>query len=689
MNLSAPFIRRPVMTTFVMLAILIAGYMAFRSLPVSDLPTIDKPHMGVKAFYTGATPDTMVDLVTIPLEKELMNIHGLKEISSNTTRGQTTIDLTFDFGKNLDEAAREIQESLNRVQGYLPHDMEHKPYYYKNEAHSEHIMYLVLTSAASSIAELRDYSDVYIQQRLARIEGVSSVDTFGSPYAVRIKLNPELMAARKIALNQVLYAIKQYNTEMPLGVIKTGTRMLTLEMHGKLQNAKDFGNLIVADGPVRLQDIAEVTDGAESEMEFHFVTRDDNTLALILGVKKMSGANTVSISNAVRQILPQIQKDLPPSMHFELWFDKAVWIHESIMDVEWSLIFAFALVVIVIFFSLGRLSEAMIPSVALPMSLIGTFVAMHFLHFSLDLLSLLALTLSVGFVVDDAIVVLENIVRHSEKGEKPMEASLLGSKEICFTVLSMTLSLVAVFIPLLFMGGMNGLLFREFSITLAVAILVSGFISLTLTPMLCSRFLSKHQQETRLQQNVNRVNRRMVGWYDVSLRWCINHPKTLLLLAAACFALTVPLFQRLPVNLFPEEDRGFVWGAVNLPKGISNSNFTVYQHKIEKILQDNPNVESFVDLRWDNSAVFLLRLLPPAMRPKQSQIIQEIQSGINAIPGTQTFLMALQLINMEVDMGSGGNYQFVVRGMEFKEVEEAAEALKKRMQEDPLFLLSI
>lgn len=680
MNLSAPFIRRPVMTTFIMLAIIIAGVMSFKKLPVSDLPNVEHPKIGVSASYVGATSETMVKMVTIPLEKELINVSGVKEITSTTSRGITSIELNFDLDKNLDEAAREVQTALNRAEGSLPSDMDERPSYHKQESNSEHIMYLNLMSSSASIAEMREYSDVYIEPRLARIEGVAKVDTFGAPFAVKIELDPNLMAARQIGLEQVISAIRQKNSDLPLGTIKTGTRVLAIELPGGLQNAKEFANLVVAPGPVLLKDIGKVKDGADSDNEFHFLTKDTSNLTLILGIKKIGGANTVAISKAVNAVLPEIQKDLPSSMRLVLWFDKAIWINESIVDVEWSLIFAFALVVLVIFFSLGRISDALIPSLALPMSLIGTFIAMQWLNFSLDILSLLALTLCVGFVVDDAIVVLENIVRHNEKGESPMQASLLGSKEIGFTVLSMTLSLVAVFIPILFMGGINGRLFHEFSVTLSIAILVSGFISLTLTPMLCSRMLGAHKAENSLQKMTNRANAAMVGWYGNSLRWCIKHPKTILTIAAVCFAVTVPLFRSLPIELFPQEDRGFIISIVNFPKGISDAKTLEYQRKIEDVIQSNPAMDSLVDLNWEGKQLFLTRLLHKDKRLPQNVVIQQLQAGIDAIPGTQGFSIGWQLFNIDLDITSGGKYKYLVRGTDFKEVEESAEALMKKMQ---------
>ncbi len=685
MNFSAPFIQRPVMTTLVMLAILLAGCFAFRKLPVSDLPNIDKPRISVSAHYSGATPDTMVNLITSHLEKELMSIKGVKEVSSTTTQEFTEIFLHFDFDKDLDVAMRDVQHALNNTEGKLPRDMEERPAYRKMEGGRDPIMFLLMTSSSVPVADLREYSDTYIIPRISRIEGVSSVDQHGARYAITIRLNPELMSARQIGLDQVVNAIRQQNSELPLGSIKTGTKSLSIELGGRLQNPKDFANLLIAPGPVYLKDIGTVTEGQSDKHEFRFVTKESTKAAYILGVKKITDANTVEISKGVHALVSEINKDLPSSMHLEVWFDKANWIHESIFDVEWSLFFAFALVVLVIFLSLGRLSEALIPSVALPMSLIGTFIAMYLFNFNIDILSLLALTLAVGFVVDDAIVVLENIVRHNEKGLPPLEASLRGSKEICFTIISMTLSLVAVFVPLLFMGGINGLLFHEFSVTLACAILISGFVSLTLTPMLCRRFLVSHQKETSLQKWVSAANGKMVRGYNLTLRWCIDHPKTILGVALLCLIAIYPLFHSLPIKLFPEEDRGFILSSINLPKGISDKTLNEYQQKIEKHVQSNPAVDSFLDIKWSDMQIVVTRLLPRSQRPPQNQVIQELNEGFDAIPGTRTFSFGWQLINLDIDWSTGGAYQFILQGPDINEVEIAAETLKNKMQESGEF----
>lgn len=673
------------MTTFVMLALAVAGFLAFTFLPVSDIPNVDNPRITVTASYHGASPETMALLVTIPLEKELNKVRGLKELNSISSRGDTTIFLDFELEKNIDEALRDVQAALQVADGYLPSDLDQKPNYQKAENSNEPIIYMLLTSSSAGVPEIRQYVDHFIVPQLNRLEGVAKVEELGSPYMIKIQLNPDLMALRKITLEQVVEAIRTQNAALPTGIIKTGTKMLSIEVPQRLNTVEDISNIQIAEGPVHIKDVGRVIEGTETEDEFHFVTPTTSASALVLSLQKLSGANTVHISKSVKALLPELQQQLPPNIQMQVWFDKALWIEESLLDVEGSLLFAFALVGLVIFLSLGRFAEALIPSVALPMSLLGTFIAMYFLHFSLDLISLLALTLCVGFVVDDAIVVLENIVRRKENGESRLEASLQGSKQICFTILSMTLSLVAVFIPLLFLGDMHGKLFREFSVTLAVAILVSGFISLTLTPLLCSRFLPAQQGHTPLQQRITAYNQWCLKWYGASLKWCIDHTKVILSIFLVLFAITFPLFKSLPVTLFPPEDRGFLWCLVNLPLGISNETSATYQRKIEKLIQANPHVESFVDAFWNDSQFYGMRLKPISERPPVGVIMAEVQKQIEAIPGTQAALFPLQLVNINLDVSTGGAYKYLVRGADGEQVHKSAIALTRALQKLPQF----
>jgi HAE1 family hydrophobic/amphiphilic exporter-1 len=414
---------------------------------------------------------------------------------------------------------------------------------------------------------------------------------------------------------------------------------------------------------------------------FHLVNKEQDRLAVILGIKKQSGANAVKISEELKRVIPELKSELPPAMQLELWFDKASWIKEAIEDVEWSLVLSFALVVAVIYASFRGVRETMIAATSLPLSIIGTFILMHALGFNIDILSLLALTLAMGFVIDDAIVVLENIVRHREKGLSPMQAALVGSKEISFTILSMTLSLVAVFIPLLFMKDITGMLFREFSMTLALSILISGVISLTLIPMLCSKFGSKYK-ETPVAKSA-----RMRNAYRKTLNWCLTYRKTTLSGAFACVVLTVCLFRFLPINLFPEEDRGFIWSFVQIPSGMATKDTERYSQKLSAIIQRHSAVDTFVTLNFKDYLIYLISLNEADKRAAQKDVLVELQTQLNAIPGTQAFMQGMQLIS---NQGGGGftrnKYQFALKGTSIDEVRDAAEKLKRKLAANPVFL---
>lgn len=680
MNFSLIFIKRPVMTTIMMAMIIILGLWAFRKLPVTDLPNVDYPIIGVHAAYAGASPEVMARTVTTPLEKELINITGVKHISSQSSRGFCNLTLLFEFGHDLDEAAQDVQAALKRAEYALPRNLTHPPVYYKANAHQESIIYLVLTSPSSSLPELYTYAHTRIEQRIARIEGVGKVEVHGSPYAMHIQINPELMAARGLTFEEVHLALDQATATLPLGTLETPGRKFTLDLPSQTVSAADFSNLPIS-SDVRLKDIAQVSDGLESEEVFHYITQDKNNLAVILGIQKQSGANAVKISQELRKILPELREELHPSMQLELWFDKANWIKEAIEDVEWSLILSFALVVIVIYFSLRRMRETMIAATALPLSVIGTFIVMQMLGYNIDILSLLALTLAMGFVIDDAIVVLENIVRHQEKGLTPMQAAIEGCKEIGFTILSMTFSLVAVFIPLIFVKDITGMLFKEFSVTLAVSILVSGFVALTLTPMLASKFASARTHTRTFLSGA------WLNFYRNSLRWCLEHRKKTLSVALACTLLAALTFRFLPINLFPEEDRGFIWSFVQIPSGLSKTDAENYQEKLNAIVQTHPAVNSFVTLNFKDYHIYLISLSPMEKRISQSAALNEMQTQLNAIPGTQAFMHGVQLISANAGGGFSRNtYQFAIRGSDFEEVRRCAEALKKKMVANPAFV---
>lgn len=680
MNLSAPFIQRPVMTTFIMLTIIMAGVFGFLRLPVNDLPTIEYPRIWVTAKYAGASPDVVFDLVTVPLERELSQVKGVNELSSSSSSGRSSILMTFNLNKNMDEAIRDVQAALAHADALLPQELTSRPSYHYEEDSPDPIIYLLLSSEQSNIKDLRAYADAYIIPRLRRIEGVASVKAWGSRKSIWIRLNPELMALRQIGFNEVINTIKQQTARVPLGSIQTSSKALSIEWPQTLKSVKDLENLQIGNASVRIKDIGEVLEESKDKTEMHLVSQEKNRPVVVLAIAKVNDANTVKISKDVGKLLSSLQKELPPSNELSIWFDKANWIEESLLDVQWSLLFAFGLVALVIYFSLGRLSESLIISIALPLSILGTFAIMYAVHFSLDLLSLLALTLSVGFVVDDAIVVLENIVRHQEKGALPREASLLGSKQICFTILSMTLSLVAVFIPLLFMPGMNGRLFREFSLTLAIAILVSGFVSLTLTPLLCSRFLSTQHKQTNLQRTIASFNARIINLYAKTLKVCFRYHKSVLFTMTASIIATFFLFIKLPVNLIPPEDRGYFLAFVNLPSGMETTAANQLQNKIESLIHANVNVKRFLSIAHSDSLLFIIHLHPIIERLPQQKVIDEIRKIINTIPGTQAFVQPYQLINLDLDMKNPGQYKLVMKGLDFAEVEKAANRLSDEMQ---------
>jgi len=490
MNIPELFIRRPVMTTLVMLGILLFGIMGYRLLPVSDLPTVDFPTILVIAELPGASPETMASAVAIPLERQFSTISGLDSMNSTNTQGMTRITLQFSLNRNIDAAAQDVQAAIGKTARQLPPDMPNPPSYQKVNPADFPILFLNLSSPTLPLSTVNEYADTFLAQRISMVSGVAQVQIFGAQkYAVRAQLDPKALASRSIGIDEVANAIVNGNVNLPTGVLYGTHQAFTIEASGKLKNAEAYRPLIVAfrnGSPVRLGELGRVIDGVENDKNASWYNNDRS---IGLAIFRQPGTNTVQVVDSIRELLPSFRAQMPGSVDLNILFDRSASIRDSVNDVKFTLFLALCLVVLVIFLFLRNLSATIIPSLALPMSIVGTFAAMYLLGYSVDNLSLMALTLSVGFVVDDAIVMLENIVRHMEMGEKPLQAAFNGSREIGFTIVSMTLSLVAVFIPVLFMGGIIGRLLHEFAVTIGVAVLVSGFVSLSLTPMLCSRFL--------------------------------------------------------------------------------------------------------------------------------------------------------------------------------------------------------
>ncbi|MGH7988022.1 MAG: efflux RND transporter permease subunit, partial [Candidatus Binataceae bacterium] len=526
MNLAGPFIRRPVMTTLVSLAIIIFGVASYKFLPVSDLPNVDFPTILVTATLPGASPQTMASSIATPLEHEFSTIDGLEQMTSSSTQGATSITLEFALSRNIDGAAQDVQSKIAAAQSQLPPGMPSPPTYEKVNPADKAILYLGLSSQTLPLSTVDEYAETYLGQRISMIGGVAQVQVYGSQkYAVRIQLDPRALATRGIGIDQVAQAVEDANVDLPVGVLYGQKRAFTVQANGQLTDAAAYRPLIVAyknGAPVRLEQLGRVLDSVQNDKLAGWVRGER---AVVLAVQRQPGTNTVEVVDNIRKILPVFRAELPAAIHMTVLYDRSATIRQSVNDVQFTLLLTVFLVVMVIFVFLRNISATIIPSLALPMAIIGTFAVMWAVGYSLDNLSLLALTLSVGFVVDDAIVMLENIVRHLEMGKGVLEAALDGSGEIAFTILSMTFSLAAVFIPVLFLGGIIGRLLHEFAVTIAAAILVSGFVSLTLTPMLCSRFLRapEHAGHGYLYNLTERGFDRLLDGYRVSLGWAMRH----------------------------------------------------------------------------------------------------------------------------------------------------------------------
>src|SRR5712692_5323474 len=554
MSVAELFIRRPVMTALVMLGILMFGIMGYRLLPVSDLPNVDFPTILVSASLPGATPDTMASAVAMPLEKQFSTIAGVDSMTSSSSQGSTQITLQFNLSRNLDAAAQDVQSMIAKAARDLPQNLPSPPSYQKVNPADAPILYLSLSSPTLRLSDVDEYAETLIAQRISMVSGVAQVSVYGAQkYAVHAKLDPKALASRQIGIDEVTTAIQNGNVNLPTGTLYGAHQAFVVQASGQLKKAADYAPLVVAyrnGAPVRVTDIGAAIDGVEVDKtaSWYYDTKGGIRRAIVLAIQRQPGTNTVEVVDGIKQLLPTFKAVMPPSVNVDTLYDRSLTIRSSVDDVKFTLFLALVLVILVIFIFLRNLSATAIPSMALPMSIVGTFAVMYLLGYSLDNLSLMALTLSVGFVVDDAIVMLENIVRHMEHGERPMDAALNGAKEIGFTIVSMTLSLAAVFIPVLFMGGLVGRLLHEFAVTIGAAILVSGFVSLTLTPMLCSRFLRPPHEEKH-GRFYNAIERMFDGWlrlYDWTLSLSLRFGIVTMAVSVALIIGTGYLFMAVP-----------------------------------------------------------------------------------------------------------------------------------------------
>ena len=693
MNFTELFIRRPVMTTLVMAGILIFGIVAYRQLPVSDLPAVDYPTISVSASLPGASPETMASSVATPLEKEFSTIPGVESMTSTSTQGSTSISLQFALSRNIDAAAQDVQAAISQAQRQLPQDIL-PPSFRKVDPSASPILYYALRTTTLPLPQLNEYAETFLAQRLSTIEGVAQVQVYGSmKYAVRIQLDPQQLASRSIGIDEVGRAVENGNVNLPTGVLWGTDRAYSVESQGQLTSAKDFRSLVVAyrDGaPVRLGDLGRVVDSVQDTKRASWY---NGQRAVVLAIQRQPGTNTVAVAERVKAEVERLRPQIPPSIEIATLNDRSRTVKESVDDVKFTLFLALCLVVMVIFLFLRNLRATLIPSLALPLSLVGTFAVMYLLGYSLDNLSLMALTLAVGFVVDDAIVVLENIVRHIEEGEPVLQAAINGSREISFTVISMTLSLVAVFIPVLFLGGLIGRLFQAFAVTIGVAILVSGFVSLTLTPMLCSRWLKPHQQNERhgkLYTTIEGVWEKSLAWYERSLFWVMDRRGMAMLFSALILVGTIVLARVIPKGFIPSEDQSRLWATTEAAEGTSYEAMVKHQQAAAAIVQEDPNIDGFMSavgaggrISTVNQGRLIMNLKPPSEREMTAdEVARSLTQKLAAVPGIRVFISNPPVINIG-GRSSKSDYQFSLQSSDIDALYQGAAALEQRLQEVP------
>lgn len=692
MGISDLFIRRPVMTTLVVTAILLMGVRGYRALPVSDLPNVDFPTLTVSASLPGASPETMASAVATPLEKQFSTIAGLESMNSVNALGLTQITLQFSLERDIDAAAQDVQAAISLSSRDLPKDMTTPPYYRKVNPADSPILYLALSSSILPLSAVNEYADTTIAQRISMVSGVAQVQVYGSQkYAVRAMADPRELVSRKIGIDDVNAAIQAGNVNLPVGDLQGNSKAFTLQATGQLERAKEYEPLIVAwrnGAPVRLKDIGIVIDSVENDKVAAWY---NNERGIVLAIQRQPGVNTIEVVNRIKELLPSFRAQIPASVNMDILFDRSESIRASVNDVKFTLVLTICLVVLVIFLFLRNIRATVIPALALILSVIGTFAAMDFMGFSIDNLSLMALTLSVGFVVDDAIVMIENIVRHMEKGEKALAASYRGSKEIGFTILSMTLSLVAVFIPVLFMGGIVGRLLHEFAITISMAILISGFVSLTQTPMLCSLFLRPIHKEGHgvFYNMMERFFDGLLRVYGWTLRSVMRHRLIAVLTIIPLIVATVYLFRAIPKGFLPSEDTGQALAMTEAAEGISFDDMKRHQQAVAALVAESPYVDGFMSSvgaggpnQSGNAGRLFIRLKPRKQRPSVDAFIQQMRPVLSQVPGIKVFMQNRPTINIGGQL-TKSLYQFTLQGTDMNDLYHYAPMLEEELRALP------
>ena len=693
MNLPELCIRRPVMTTLLMAAFVFFGLIAYRALPVSELPSVDFPTISVTANLPGASPETMAAAVATPLEGQFSTISGLDSMSSTSAQGTTSITLQFSLERNIDAAAQDVQSAIAAAQRKLPPSMPTPPSFRKINPADAPVFFIALTSPTLPLPLVNEYAETQLAQRLSTISGVAQVQVFGQQkFAVRVRANPDQLAARGMGIDELQQAIAQANVNQPVGIIDGDRQAFAIKDNGQLTEAAAFRPLIVAwrnGAPVRLEEVATAIDSVENK---RIAAWNVDKRAIVLAVYRQPGANTIETVAAVKRVLPSFQAKLPAAINMTTLYDRSISISEAIEDVQFTLILAGFLVILVILLFLRNFSATAIPALALPISVIGTFAVMYALGFSLDNLSLLALTLSVGFVVDDAIVMLENIVRHVEAGETPLHAAIKGSKEIGFTIISMTISLIAVFIPVLFMSGIVGRLLNEFAVTICAAILVSGLVSLTLTPMLCSRYLKHNGRESHgaVFRAFEQFFESLLGTYQTSLRWAMARPRLTMSGFFATIVLTVVFFNLVPKDFLPSGDSGQITATTEGPQDASFAYMVEHQRALAEIIAKDPNIRSFMssvgatNMRpTSNTGTLSITLKPRHERQLSAdQIIQQLRPKLATVPGIRVYLQNPPVIRIGGKVTSG-QYQYTLQSTDLEELYQWTQTLLGKMRQIP------
>jgi HAE1 family hydrophobic/amphiphilic exporter-1 len=686
MSFSQLFIRKPVMTTLVMVGILFFGILGYRQMPVSDLPNVDFPTILVNASLPGASPETMASSVATPLEQQFSTIAGLETMNSTSTLGNTQITLQFALNRDIDAAAQDVQAAISTALRKLPRDMPTPPSLRKVNPADMPIIYLALSSPYLPLSQVDEYAQKTVAQRISMINGVAQVSVYGSQkYAVRIQADPKALVSKNVGLDELAQAIQSSNVNLPTGVLYGPHRSLTVKANGQLMSASDYRPLLVAyrnGAPVYLHELANVLDSVENNRVASWF---NGTRGIVLAVQRQPGTNTIAIVDQIRALLPEFQRVLPSGAKLDVVFDRSIGIRASVEDVQFTLVITIVLVVLVIMLFLRSMRATVISGIALPMSIIGTFAIMSLLGFSLDNLSLMALTLATGFVVDDAIVVLENIMRHMEMGKNPLQAAYDGAAEIGFTVLSMTVSLVAVFIPILFMGGLIGRLFNEFALTMAVSILISGFISLTLTPMLASRFLKlDHGPVTGWFRWSERFFDGLYALYQKTLAISIEQRRGVLMLFFGLLVMTALVFGMVQKGFMPTEDTCQLFGATEGPQGISFQEMVAHQQQLAAIIRRDPNVASVMSSVDNGNTGRIFATLKPLSERKMrvTEIIQSLRPKLAQVPGIKIYLQAPPTIRLGGQL-SKSLYQFTLQSPNTSDLYASTAALEERMKNIP------